>query len=192
MTEYISGVEMLDRQQIEQRLSTGSPELDQLIGGIQRGLFYFFYGNKALMETLFQHQTTELVKTRGVQEAQDIAANYIKKIRLGKADPAELVISKRLRRELRDYEARQPHIVAAMLGKDSDMANYILMNTESSNPYLRVMPASKLDEGHRGYDKKKYALMVRRAAWNLLRPFVPGEISIGTQLYERTKLESYV
>ena len=59
MTEYITGVEMLDRQQTEAQLSTGSPELDQLIGGVQRGLFYFFYGNKALMETLFQHMTVQ-------------------------------------------------------------------------------------------------------------------------------------
>ena len=146
---------------------------------------------REMMSTLFNHPTMEQVKTRGVQETQDVAAKYIKKIRLGKADPAQLVISKRLRRELRDYEARQPHIVAAMLGRDTDTAKYILMNTESTNPYLRVMPASKLDEGHRGYDKKKYALMVRRAAWNLLRQFVHGEQSIGTQLYERTRLESY-
>jgi hypothetical protein len=82
-------------------------------------------------------------------------------------------------------------IAAAMLGKDTEMARYILMNTESPNQYLRVMPASKLDTGHRGYDKKKYTAMVRRAAWNLLRPFIPSEQCIGTQLYEKTYLDSY-
>ncbi|MBE0633690.1 hypothetical protein IH574_03890 [Candidatus Bathyarchaeota archaeon] len=46
MTEYISGLEMLDRQQADQQLSTGSPELDQLIGGIQRGLFNSSMGTK--------------------------------------------------------------------------------------------------------------------------------------------------
>ena len=49
---------MLNRHTAESKLSTGSLELDQLIGGIQRGLFYFFYGEKTLMETLFQHMTT--------------------------------------------------------------------------------------------------------------------------------------
>jgi hypothetical protein len=57
MTEYITGLDMLDKYQVETQLSTGSPELDQLIGGIQRGLFYFFYGHKALIEILFQHMT---------------------------------------------------------------------------------------------------------------------------------------
>ena len=63
MTEYISGLEMLDRSQIEPQLSTGSPELDQLIGRVQRGLFYFFYGDKSLMETLFQHMTVQALTT---------------------------------------------------------------------------------------------------------------------------------
>jgi hypothetical protein len=62
MTEYLTGVEILDKHQIEQQLSTGSPDLDQLIGGIQRGLFYFFYGNKNLMETLFQYMTVQALK----------------------------------------------------------------------------------------------------------------------------------
>jgi len=144
-----------------------------------------------MINHLFRHETKEKVVSRGVQEAQDIATRAIQKIRLGKADPRELIISKRLRRELRDYEARQPHIVAAMLGRDTDMARYILMNTESPNPYLRVMPASKLDAGHRGYDRKKYTQMVRRAAWNLLRPFVPSEQNIGTQLYMETSLRAF-
>ncbi len=58
MTEYFTGQELLNRYTAENQLSTGSPELDKLIGGIQRGLFYFFYGEKNLMEILFQHMTT--------------------------------------------------------------------------------------------------------------------------------------
>lgn len=63
MTEYISGLELMNRQLVEPNLSTGSPELDQLIGNIQRGLFYFFYGHKTLMETLFQHMTVQALAT---------------------------------------------------------------------------------------------------------------------------------
>jgi len=48
MTEYVTGQELLNRHTAESQLSTGSPELDQLIGGIQRGLFYFFYGEKRI------------------------------------------------------------------------------------------------------------------------------------------------
>lgn len=144
-----------------------------------------------MIETMFRHESMEQVRSRGFSEAHDIASNAISKIRLGKVDPHELIISKRLRRELKDYKSRQPHIVAAMLGTDTGMSEYILMNTESPNPFLRVMPASKIDGSHRSYDKKKYASMVRRAAWNLLRPFVPNEKSIGHKLYEKTRLDSF-
>ena len=144
-----------------------------------------------MIRTMFRHESMEQVQSRGFSEAQDIAASAITKIRLGKVDSRELIISKRLRREVKEYKARQPHIVAAMLGTDTGMSEYILMNTESPNPYLRVMPASMIDGAHRSYDKKKYASMVRRAAWNLLRPFVPNEKSIGVKLYERTRLDNF-
>lgn len=145
-----------------------------------------------MITTMFRHETLEQVATRGVNEAHDIASNAITKIRLGKVNPHDLVISKRLRRELNEYKARQPHIVAALLDTDTEMSEYILMNTESPNPYMRVLPKAQMEKDHRGYDKKKYEQMVRRAAWNLLRPFVPGEASIGTKLYERTRLDRFV
>ena len=146
---------------------------------------------KEMITAMFRYDTIEEVSTRGFTDANDIASRAITKIQLGKVDPHELIISKRLRRELKEYKSRQPHIVAAMLGTDTEMSEYIIMNTESPNPFLRVMPASKIDGSHRSYDKKKYASMVRRAAWNLLRPFVPSEKSIGKQLYERTRLDSF-
>ncbi len=41
------------------------------------------------------------------------------------------------------------------------------------------------------YTAENQLSMVKRAAWNLLRPFVPGESSIGTRLYEKTRLDSF-
>jgi hypothetical protein len=78
-----------------------------------------------------------------------------------------------------------------MLGKETDMARYILMNTENPNPYHRILPATKIDSAHNKYDKRKYSLMVRRAAWNLLRPFIPDEGSIGAKIYEKTQLDFF-
>jgi DNA polymerase elongation subunit (family B) len=107
-------------------------------------------------------------------------------------DPKELVISKRLRKDLEDYSAKQPHIVAAMLGDMEEMSRYILVNTESNNPFMRVMPESMIDEGHRTYDRRKYAAMMRRAAWNILRPFVPEEKKIGKRLLRESDLDEYM
>jgi len=65
------------------------------------------------------------------------------------------------------------------------------LSTENPNPMIRVLPKSMIEDSHRRYDKKKYVSMVKRAVWNLIRPFVPGESSIGTRLYERTSLDSF-
>jgi hypothetical protein len=42
------------------------------------------------------------------------------------------------------------------------------------------------------YDRKKYAALVRRAAWNLLRPFIRGEDVIGGQGLHASRLDQYL
>jgi DNA polymerase I len=153
----------------------------------------FIKGMQArMMEALFDADDGEQVLGDRLTVALEIAKRACRDVRLGRVDPRELVISKRLRRDLKEYKARQPHIVAAMLGADEDdEANYILVNTERRNPFLRVMPASMLNGSHRRYDRKKYAAMTRRAAWNLLRPFVAGEDAIGGCALRETRLNAY-
>jgi len=65
------------------------------------------------------------------------------------------------------------------------------LSTKTPNHMLKVLQKSLIDDSHRRNDKKKYVSMVKRAVWNLLRPFVPGEKSIGTRLYEKTRLDSF-
>jgi len=95
MTEYYTGQELLNRYTAENQLSTGSPELDQLIGGIQRGLFYFFYGEKTLMEILFQHMTTRALAANEKGKpvvVYMLMGNYRKeRTNLGLEELAELV-----------------------------------------------------------------------------------------------------
>ncbi|MEE8354845.1 MAG: DNA polymerase domain-containing protein, partial [Candidatus Bathyarchaeia archaeon] len=146
-----------------------------------------------MMEALFEADDPETVLGEGVAEALGIANRAIREVRRGRVNPHELVISKRLRKELSEYRSRQPHIVAAMLGaEEGEDSNYLLLNTGRKNPYLRVMPASLLNGGHRGYDRKKYSEMTRRAAWNLLRPFVPDEDCIGGSRYKTRSLNDYL
>jgi DNA polymerase elongation subunit (family B) len=145
-----------------------------------------------ILNTMFDYDDADRVESEGVREALIVAEDALRRVRLGKVDPKELIISKRLRKELEDYQVLQPHIVAAMLGEETDTARYILMNTESSNPYLRVMPASMLDHKNKGYDKKKYAQMVRRSVWNLLRPFVRDEKVIGGKRLKAIQLDLFL
>jgi len=146
---------------------------------------------RRMMETMFSHEYISDVESTGVKEAQIIAEETLRDVRLGRADPLDLVISKRLRRDLKEYRSRQPHIVAAMLGADKDMAEYILLNVENTNPFTRVMPASLVDQGHRYYDRKKYAALVRRAAWNLLRPLILSEDLIEGRRLKAGLLDEY-
>jgi len=146
---------------------------------------------RAMMDAMFSHRDAGTVEREGVPEARRIADEARRNVEQGRVDPLELVISKRLRRDLKEYRARQPHIVAAMLGADKDMAEYILLNVENANPFTRVMPASLVDPGHSYYDKKKYSELVRRAAWNLLRPFIKSEDLIEGRRLKTSRLDAY-
>ena len=145
-----------------------------------------------IIEALFKTDDPENVIKEGVTQALEIANCAMRDVQRGRVNPRELVISKRLRKDLSEYRTHQPHIVAAMLGaEEGGDSNYLLLNTKRKNPYLRVMPASLLNGSHRRYDRKKYTEMTQRAAWNLLRPFVPSEDYIGRSRYRRSNLKDY-
>jgi hypothetical protein len=63
MSGFTSGLELL-LSGAESVLSTGSPELDALVGGIRRGMFYLFYGEKELIEVLFRYLIANALKPR--------------------------------------------------------------------------------------------------------------------------------
>ena len=63
MSGFTSGLELL-LSGSQGVLSTGSPELDALIGGIRRGIFYLFYGENELIEILFRSLIANALKPR--------------------------------------------------------------------------------------------------------------------------------
>jgi DNA polymerase elongation subunit (family B) len=152
---------------------------------------YIITMQKKMMGAMFDAQDANQVNNKGIPTALDIADKALRDIKLGRVDPRELIISKRLKRDFAEYRSRQPHIVAAMLGVDTEISKYLLVNVENSNPFMRVMPAENLDVNHKTYDKKKYAEMTRRAAWNLLRPFISEETYIGGNRLRESQLDIY-
>ena len=65
---FTTGLQRLLSAGRETPLSTDSPELDRLIGGIREGSFYLFYGEEELIESLFKHLIANALKptdTRG-------------------------------------------------------------------------------------------------------------------------------
>ena len=91
----MTGQELMQRYLQSNPLSTGSPELDKLIGGIQNGLFYFFYGEKQLMEILFQFMTVNALATNDRGKpivVYMLLGNYRKeRTNLGLEELAELI-----------------------------------------------------------------------------------------------------
>jgi DNA polymerase elongation subunit (family B) len=148
---------------------------------------------RRMMETLFDAEDAAQVLESQLPRVLELVHRTNRDVKRGRVDPRKLVVSKRLRRELSEYRSLQPHVVAALLGADEDdKAEFIYVNTERRNPYLRVMPASMLNGGHQRYDRKKYTKMAKRAAWNLIRPFVPNEdLMEGKRLQER-RLDAYL
>ncbi|MCW4051462.1 MAG: hypothetical protein NWE89_17205 [Candidatus Bathyarchaeota archaeon] len=146
-----------------------------------------------VMETLFDAESINEVHERTLPEALNVADRALRDVALGRVRAEDLVISKRLRKDVYEYQSLQPHIVAAMLGEDlvEDESCFIFVNTETKNPFTRVMPAHMLDWSRKAYDKRKYTQLTRRAAWNLLRPFVPDEKMIGGVRLRESRLDMH-
>jgi KaiC/GvpD/RAD55 family RecA-like ATPase len=96
MREFATGAELLLSDREEPPMSTGSPELDSLVGGIRRNMFYLFYSSdKQLIETLFMFLVTNALKhnNRGLPRvAYMLCGNYRKeRTNLAIEELAELV-----------------------------------------------------------------------------------------------------
>ena len=75
---FESALTVLHRRSGARRLGTGSPELDALIGGLEPGLFYLFYGSEddGLPDGLLHRLLVEAVKEEGARAAYLLCGNY--------------------------------------------------------------------------------------------------------------------
>jgi len=101
--------------------------------------------------------------------ARGVFANYEERLATGEVDIRELVVSKRITREPRDYQKAGVTAIAAqqLFGsgvklRPGQNIEYIITNAEAQVPNDRVR-AYALWEGWFGYDRKKYTAMLREA-----------------------------
>jgi DNA polymerase-2 len=101
--------------------------------------------------------------------ARGVFANYEDRLANGEVDIKELVVSKRITREPRDYQKAGITAIAAqqLFGsgvklRPGQNIEYVITNAEAHVPNDRVR-AYALWEGWFGYDRKKYAAMLREA-----------------------------
>jgi DNA polymerase, archaea type len=145
-----------------------------------------------VMSALFDAEDGDGVLKMGLPRALAIANRASEELRRGRVDPKELVISKRLSRELNQYRSLQSHVVAALLGAEEEgNSRFIYANTESSNPYLRVKPSFMLGDAEGRYDRRKYVELARRTVMSLLSPFV-GEDKRTDEGARESRLENYL
>jgi len=134
------------------------------------------------IETLLSCETAEEVATEGVEKAQKVAEEACRRLRRGEVDTAELRMTTALRRELRDYKARLPHVAAAealsIAGARQEvgsLVDYVYVDAGHGNPFRRVRPA-----GYAGnVDVEKYVSLVGEALRSILMPFEREDGSSG-------------
>ena len=118
-----------------------------------------------------------------LEVARTVLAGYEERLASGDVEIKDLVVSKRITREPRDYQKAGVTAIAAqqLFGsgvklKPGQTVEFVYMHSESSVPNDRVR-AFALWEGWHGYDRKKYRAMLREA-------FQPFELSIAEELPE--------
>ncbi len=109
-----------------------------------------------------------------IEAARMVLADYHERLSSGEVDIRELIVSKRITKEPRDYQKASVTAIAAqqLFGsgvklRTGQTVEYIITNSECSVPNDRVR-AFALWEGWFGYDRKKYAAMLREA----FEPFI--------------------
>ena len=145
-----------------------------------------------VMATLFDVEDGEGVMRVGLPRALAVANRAFEDLRRGRVDAKELVISKRLSRELTQYRSLQAHVVAALLGAEEEgNSRFIYANSENSNPYLRVKPSFMLGDSGGKYDRRKYVELARRTVMSLLSPFL-GEDNLAGPSVRESRLDDYL
>ena len=124
------------------------------------------------MTALFDANNAEKVLRSGLPKALIIANRALEEVERGNVYARELMISKRLSRDLTAYRSLPVHVVAALLGaEDEGNSRYVLVNSKNSNPYLRVKPVVMIEKSDKRYDRRKYMELTKRAVMSLLSPF---------------------
>src|SRR5437899_2474522 len=104
-----------------------------------------------------------------IESARMVLSDYQERLSSGDVDIRELIVSKRITKEPRDYEKAGVTAIAAqqLFGsgvklRPGQTVEYVITDSESVVPNDRVR-AFALWEGWFGYDRKKYAAMLREA-----------------------------
>ncbi len=110
-------------------------------------------------------------------EILDHLGDYVTRLKEGRVETQELVISRRISRTLEEYRVKTPSAMAleqfesvGLTIHPGQKVGYPLRDSTISNGEERILPAPFV-EGGEDYDKKKYLEMLLNAAAELLVTF---------------------
>ncbi len=129
-----------------------------------------------MLETLCRSRDRQQFR-ENIPAVLEIMEEKIEDLREGEIPLKELVIVKRVSKELDEYSQfndsvaalRQLHVLGHRV-PPGKVVRYVLRNSEGDNPWNRVILPSLAEEGQ-SYDAEKYVDLVLRATLELLSPF---------------------
>ena len=131
-----------------------------------------------LLYTLFDCDNTSEIYDKTLEEALLCITKTIDKVMTGEIEIQDLVISKQLRMNIRNYRSIFPHVAAAMQLSNNervsrgDNIEYVYTDSQHQNPLSRVVPAQFIrNNDSLEYDKEKYKEMLLDASETVLGIF---------------------
>jgi DNA polymerase-2 len=141
-----------------------------------------------LIKILLDADKPDDVENKQFKKAVDYVIQTSEKVREGKINIEQLVISKILRKPVNEYRSLFPHVIAAIQeaqkGKKhriGEKIDFWYVHADHVNPFRRVVSASIMDDEHRHYDVDKYVEMVLDAAETILGTFSFKRSNLGFQ-----------
>jgi len=130
-----------------------------------------------LMEMLFDAESADDILRVQYGKALNYVLETCGEIRSGMVPVEDLVVTKVLRKGIREYRSLFPHVVAAIQttqnGKrlrSGDSVDFVYLNAEHKNPFRRVVPA-EIMQSSQHYDREKYVELALDVAETILGVF---------------------
>ena len=131
-----------------------------------------------LLYTLFDCENAVEIYDKTLEEVLFCITKTIDKVMAGEIELQDLVISKQLRMDIRNYRSIFPHVAAAMQLSNNERVSrgenieYVYTDSQHQNPLSRVVPAQFIRNNDRlHYDKEKYKEILLDASETVLGIF---------------------
>jgi DNA polymerase elongation subunit (family B) len=131
-----------------------------------------------LIKILFNAENEKELLRESLPRALEHVRETCREVKYGGIDREGLMVTKRLRKEVKNYKSNLPHTTAASLlaqrekiPEKGDLIKFLYLDTGNKNPLKRVIPAKLLEEDWVNYDEEKYVELVIDAAETVLGVF---------------------